>query len=140
MFNPFRRKKVEVKADMRIYDYELLSRLFGMEEAKKHLLNVVVQKSVGPDEVLRDAQSLDSMMQGYGWKVYENAAWLKLLTSLRLSLSAKTIEEREAGRNRVLICLEMLHLPYEMKYASDNIKKMKELEKSFKDTHDILTK
>lgn len=115
---------------MRIYDYELLGRLFGLEEAKKSLLNVVPPANPTIDDVLRDAQALESMMAGHGWSVYERAVWLKLLTALRLSLGGKTLEERESGRNQVLSCLSCLHLPYEMRFAADNIKKMKELEKS----------
>lgn len=135
MFNPFR-KPVEAPKppDMRIYDYELLGRLFGLEEAKKSLLNVVAPTNPTIDEVLRDAQALESMMAGHGWSVFEKAVWLRLLTSLRASLAAKTAEEREAARSRILAHLEVLHLPYEMRFAADNIKKMKKFEKSLEQT------
>lgn len=131
LFNLFSKPvDVPMAPDMLIHDYELISRLFGQEEAKKSLLNVVPPANPTVDEVMRDAQALESMMMGHGWLVYEKAVWLKLLTALRLSLAAKTIEEREAARNQVLSCLACLHLPYEMRFASDNIKKMRELEKS----------
>lgn len=131
MFNPFR-KPVEApkQPDMVLLHYELLGRLFSLEEAKKHLLNVVPPVAVSPDMVLSDSQAMDTMMAGKGWSVFEKAVWLKLLTSLRLSLAAKTVEEREAARSRVLAHLEVLHLPYEMRFAADNIRKMKELEKA----------
>lgn len=131
MFNFRKKDKAE---EMRIYDYEFLARLFGMEEAKKHLLNVATPPNPDADTVLRDSQSLESMMNGHGWTVYERAIWLKLLGALRQSLGAKTVEEREAARNQVLAHLATLHLPYEMRFAADNIRKMKELEKSFKDS------
>lgn len=134
MFNPFRKPIEPPKSsDMTISDYELLSRLFGMEEAKKSLLNVVAPENPGPDQVLRDAQSLESMMGTHGWGIYEKAVWFKLLTALRLSLAAKTQDEREAARNQALSYLACLHLPYEMRFASDNIKKMKELTKEFQE-------
>lgn len=128
------KKKIDKAEEMRVYDYEFLARLFGIEDAKKHLLNVVTPPNPDADTVLRDSQALESMMSGHGWTVYEKAIWLKLLGALRQSLGAKSVEEREAGRNQVLAHLATLHLPYEMRFAADNIKKMKELEKSFKDT------
>lgn len=114
---------------MTIYHYELLSRIFGSEDAKKSLLNVVPPVAVSPEMVLSDSAAMEMMMAGKGWGVFERAVWIKLLTSFRLSLAAKTLEEREAGRNQSLAYLAALHLPYELRFAADNIKKMKELEK-----------
>ena len=132
MFNPF--KKEEAKPDYGIYEYEFLARIFGVEEAKKHLLNVVPPAPVTPDQVLSDSAALEMMAGSKGYGIFEKAVWFKLLTALRLNLSAKTLEEREASRNQVLALLGVLHLPYEMRYAADNIRKMKELEKSLKET------
>lgn len=134
MYNPFKKSVEQTKQpDMTIYHYEFLGRLFGLEEAKKNLLNVVPPVVVTPDMVLSDAAALEMMMGGKGWSVFEKAVWFKLLTALRLSLSAKTLEDREGNRNQVLALLGCLHLPYEMRFAADNIKKMKEIEKSLKE-------
>lgn len=133
-FNPFKRDlKAENEPDWTLAHYEFLSRIFGSQEAKNHLLNVVSPSSVTPDQVLSDSSALELMMGGKGWGVYERAVWFKLLTSLRLNLAAKTLEEREGARNQVLALLGCLHLPYEMRFAADNIKKMKEFEKSAKE-------
>lgn len=131
MFN-FSKKETK-QVDMTLYHYEFLGRLFGLDEAKKNLLNIVPPVDVTPEMVLSDSSSLEMMMGGKGWSVFEKAVWLKLLTSLRLSLAAKTVEEREAARSRVLTHLEVLHLPYEMRFAADNIRKMREFEKSVKE-------
>lgn len=134
-FSLFSRPVEAPKApDMTIYHYEFLARLFGLEEAKKNLLNVVSPVSITPEMVLSDSAALEMTVGGKGWGVFEKAVWLKLLTSLRLSLAGKTIEERESARSRVLAHLEVLHLPYEMRFAADNIKKMRELEKAVKET------
>lgn len=134
MFNPFRQakepKQVENDRDFTLSHYELLARLFSLEEAKKHLLNVIPPSAVTPEMVLSDAAALDMTVGGKGWGVFEKAVWLRLLTQLRLSLAGKTLEEREASRSRALEALGILHLPYEMRFSADNIKKMKELEKS----------
>lgn len=133
MFNPFKRDlRAEKEPDWTLAHYEFLSRIFGSQEANNHLLNVVQPTSVTSDMVLADSQAMESMMSGKGWSVYEKAVWFKLLTALRLNLAAKTLEEREANRNQVLALLGCLHLPYEMRFAADNIKKMKEFEKSAK--------
>lgn len=134
MFNPFKQKKqIEKDRDFDILDYELISRLFGTEEARKSLLNVLPPQQVTSDMVLSDSAALENMMGNKGWSIFEKAVWFKLLTSLRLSLASKTIEERESARSRVLAHLEVLHLPYEMRYSADNIRKMKELENSVKE-------
>lgn len=135
MLNPFRKAQEAPKQDMAIFDYEFLSRIFGTEEAKKHLLNVVPPIAPSPELILQDSSALESMMGGRGWGVYEKAVWFKLLTALRLNLAAKTLEERESNRNHVLALLGCLHLPYEMRFAADSIKKMKEFEKSLKEAN-----
>lgn len=122
------------KVDMTIYEYEFLARIFSLDEAKKHLLNVVPPLTPGPDEVLKDSQAVEAMMRNHGWFIFERAIWFKLLTALRQSLSAQTIEEREGARNRVLAHLHTLHLPYEMRQSGDGIRKMKELEEARKAT------
>lgn len=128
-------KSVEVQKepDMTLHYYELLGRIFGLDEARKHLLNIVPPTPISPEMVLSDSAALEMMMLTKGWGLFEKAVWLKLLTSLRLSLAAKSVEEREASRSRILAHLEVLHLPYEMRFAADNIRKMKELEKVLKD-------
>lgn len=135
MYNPFKRDlRAEREPDWTLAHYEFLSRVFGSQEAKNHLLNVVQNPVVTSEMVLSDSAALEAMMGGKGWSVYEKAVWFKLLTALRLNLAAKTLEEREANRNQVLALLGCLHLPYEMKFAADNIRKMKEFEKSRKET------
>ena len=131
MYNPFKKQK---EPDFGIYEYEFLARIFGVDEAKKHLLNVVPPAAVTPEQVLSDSAALEMMAGLKGWGIYEKAVWIKLLTSLRLNLAAKTLEEREAARNQVLALLGILHLPYDMRFAADNIRKMKELEKSVLET------
>lgn len=141
MFNPFKKTPEDHKCpDMTIYNYELLARLFGLDEAKKSLLNVLPPAPVTPEMVLGDSAALEHMMAGKGWGVLEKAIWFKLLTALRLSLASPTIEEREAARNRVVAHLEILHLPYNMRFSADNIRKMKELEKSMQDSGELLAK
>lgn len=129
------KKKAEEKPDMTIYHYEFLGRLFGLEEAKKNLLNIVPPVAVTPEMVLGDSAALEVMMGNKGWSIFEKAVWLRLLTSLRASLAAKTVEEREAARSRVLAHLEVLHLPYDMRFAADTIKKMKDIEKLKKEVN-----
>ena len=131
MFNPFKKEK---EADFGIYEYEFLARIFGVDEAKKHLLNVVPPAGVTPEQVLSDSSALEMMTGSKGWGIFEKAVWFELLTALRLNLAAKTLEEREAKRNQILALLGVLHLPYKMRFAADNIRKMKELEKSVRET------
>lgn len=128
--NPFKKKP---EASRTIYEYELLSHIFSMDEAKKHLLNVVPPANVTPDAVLSDAAALELAIASKGWAIFEKAVWFKLLTALRLSLAADTLEKREGARNQVLAYLATLHLPYEMRFSADNIRHMRDLEKQVQD-------
>ena len=120
-----KQKKEKIEASQ----YDLIAHLFGMEEARKHLLNVVKVDTVTSDQIKKDASLMDACVAHAGWKVYEEAVWRKLLTAFRKSLAAKTLEEREAARNQVLAHLADLHLPYELSALNETIKKQEELSK-----------
>lgn len=110
-------------------DIDLLSSLFGTDEARKQLLNVKQQENVSPEQVLKDAKAMELMLNTYPWRILEQAIWRRLLTTLRYSLSADTLEKREAARNATLAHLSDLHLPYELKHEKERIEKMLELTK-----------
>jgi len=108
----------------------LLERLFGAEEGKKHLLNVVAPVSPDAETVLKDAAAVELTVHGAGYRLLERAVWYRLLTALRKSLASTSLSEREAARQQVLAYLAVLHLPYEMRYAADAIKQANELAKA----------
>lgn len=113
-------------------ELDLLSTIFGTEEAKKHLLNVVTPPVVDDHQIVKDSQAMDLMMRTYPWRVYQQALWRKLLTAMRRSLAAPTLEEREAARNQVLAHLGDLHLPYELQKLKASIEERKRIENGVK--------
>lgn len=120
----------EPKLDYSKVDLDLLSNLFGTEEAKNQLLNVIASEQVSSEQVLKDSLAMELMLKTYPWKIYEKAIWRRTIGALRDSLESSTIEKREAYRNKVMAHLSDLHLPYELRWEADRIKKMKELTKA----------
>lgn len=121
------RSRLDDKAAYSAVDLDLLCTLFGTEEAKRHLLNIVPAESIKPEQVLKDAQAMELMLRTYPWRLYEQAVWRSLLTALRQSLASESAEKRDAARSRVLAHLNDLHLPYELRFEKERIEKMREL-------------
>lgn len=118
------------KLDYQKVDLDLLSNLFGTEEAKKQLLTSPQMEAGSPEQVLKDAQAMELMLKTYPWKIYEQAVWRRVLGALRDSLGAESLEKREGARQRVLSHLSDLHLPFELRWEAERIKKMQELTKA----------
>lgn len=120
-------KPVEAELDWRKVDLDLLSSLFGMEEAKRHLLNLYQPKEVTPEQVLKDASAVELMCRTYPWRIFEQAVWRRFIRALQLSVGAKTLEEREVARSQVQAYVSVMHLPYELKNEKERIEKSREM-------------
>lgn len=118
---------VEVKINYSKVDLDLLSNIFGTEEARKQLLMTPAMEPISPEQILKDAQAMELMLKTYPWKIYEQALWRRTLTEIRASFGEATVERREVARNRAMTHLSDLHLPFELKAESDRIKKMQEM-------------
>lgn len=113
--------------DWRKVELDMLSSLFGMEEAKKHLLNLYQPPEIKSEQVLKDASAMELMLRTYPWKIYEQAVWRRFIHSMQLSVGAKTLEEREIARSHVQAYVSVMHLPFELKAEKERIEKSREM-------------
>lgn len=125
--SPSRSVTEDHKLDYAKIDLDLLSNIFGFEEARKHLLQSPQMDAQSPEQVLKDSLAMELMLKTYPWKLYEQAVWRRVLGALRDSLGSESLEKREGARQRVLAHLSDLHLPFELRWEADRIKKMQEL-------------